>query len=71
MGSLVGIAPALAGGAWVLSADELGLKQRYENLAIDWQFVQDLMAGELSPASDLPQTQVEHSLRPVARPDSA
>lgn len=71
MGSLVGIAPALAGGAWVLSADELGLKQRYENLAIDWQFVQDLIAGELSPASGLPQTQVDKSLRPVARPDSA
>jgi hypothetical protein len=66
--SLVG---GLVSGLWVVSGDDLGAKQRYENLITDWGFVQDLVQGEVSHPQGLPQTQVEKSLRPVVRPGSA
>ncbi|WP_297340876.1 hypothetical protein [Pseudophaeobacter sp.] len=71
IGGIVSIAPTLVGGAWALSADELGLKQRYENLILDWEFVKTLSAGEISPTQGHTQTEVKESLRPVARPGRA
>jgi len=66
--SLVG---GLVSALWVLSGDDLGAKQRYENLIADWSFVQGLVKGQVLPPKGLPQTQVEKSLRPVARPGRA
>lgn len=57
---------SLAGGLWVLSGEDADVRDRYENLIERKEQIRILLMRE-----GLPQTQVEKSLRPAARPERA
>ncbi|UWQ29835.1 hypothetical protein [Leisingera sp. M523] len=57
---------SLAGGLWMLSGEDADLRKRYESLIERKEQIRGLLMRE-----GLPQTQVEKSLRPAARPGRA
>ncbi|UWQ76039.1 hypothetical protein [Leisingera sp. M658] len=57
---------SLAGGLWMLSGEDADLRKRYESLIERKEQIRGLLMRD-----GLPQTQVEKSLRPAARPGRA